>query len=155
MDVQRLSSITCLSLSCAHGGCDWEGVGRNSQIQSPLSKGLTLLHAVRHAAAAYQALSQGAYGGHSKRNSHSFDMAALPSVPEVNVQNLATHNSNEVPPSFRCDHVLSLNRCLLPLAALIPLAWLLLYGCCRIVARDPRCPWNSWPERRCSIAGFH
>lgn len=49
--------------------------------------------AVRHAAAAYQALSQGAA---SKRRTHSFDMGALPSVPELNVQQIPTRASNEV-----------------------------------------------------------
>lgn len=50
-------------------------------------------HAVRHAAAAYQALSQ---GSGSKRRTHSFDMGLLPSVPELNVQQMPTQASNEV-----------------------------------------------------------
>jgi len=47
---------------------------------------------VRHAAAAYQALSQ---GSGSKRRTHSFDMGLLPSVPELNVQQMPTQASNE------------------------------------------------------------
>ena len=60
------------------------------------------MDAVRHAAAAYQALSQGAA---SKRHTHSFDMGALPSVPELNVQQIPTRASNEV-------HLATSTRCL-------------------------------------------
>lgn len=49
--------------------------------------------AVRHATAAYQALSQGVA---SKRRTKSFDMAALPSVPEMNDSNIPSRTSQEV-----------------------------------------------------------
>lgn len=47
---------------------------------------------VRHATAAYHALSQGVA---SKRRTKSFDMAALPSVPEMNASAIPSHTSQE------------------------------------------------------------
>ena len=60
--------------------------------------------AVRHATAAYQALSQGVA---SKRRTKSFDMAALPSVPEMNDSNIPSRTSQEVGPLCMAHHSVS------------------------------------------------
>lgn len=49
---------------------------------------------MRHATSAYQALSQGVAS--SKRLTKSFDMAALPSVPEMNTSAIPSRTSQEV-----------------------------------------------------------
>ena len=56
--------------------------------------------AVRHATAAYQALSQGVA---SKRRTKSFDMSALPSVPELNASAIPSRNSQGVRPPAGLD----------------------------------------------------
>ena len=52
---------------------------------------------MRHATAAYAALTQGAA---SKRRTRSFDMAALPSVPELNASQMPSQMSQEVGAGF-------------------------------------------------------
>lgn len=62
---------------------------------------ISLSPTVRHATAAYQALSQGVA---SKRRTKSFDMAALPSVPELNAAHLLSRTSQEVRSSNYAVH---------------------------------------------------
>lgn len=70
---------------------------------------------MRHATAAYHALSQGVA---SKRRTKSFDMAALPSVPEMNASAIPSRTSQEVRATLRSSflqcsdvHMSEVSRC--------------------------------------------